>query len=408
MAITELAHRIADELQQSQYKVNTYTLSIVLPPSVLVRQRAIALHHSLPVSNVQVKDILRTALADKLLGINGLTLDSQSPFSIALEFVHPETESECNFMMKLYPKCFEVAKPKGTKVTRMSLTAIQKALGVMEEEDYQNHHLWPPPGVDTAMSCTSIACSHEPVLVGGRYCKFSRRLSQTPWVVDGEKKMETSVQELIGEPLLQEYHSTEMKLSSSGREDADVRMLGRGRPFVLTLLNPRNPSVSVERLKEIEESINSSNEGIVSVHQLQTVSKSEFALLKEGEEHKTKEYCALIWCPECISTDALRALEDHKDVVVHQKTPVRVLHRRSLATRDKVVYSMRCERVDDHHFKLHLNTQAGTYIKEFVHGDFGRTTPNLRSFLGQEVDILALDVSDVVMDWPPESKCHQL
>lgn len=357
---------------------------------------------------MQLKDILRAALAEKMGSTTGLTHDPQSPFSITLQFVHPETESECHFMMKLYPKCFEVLKPKGTRVTRMSLTAIHKALGVMEEEDYQNHHLWPPSGVDTPMACTSIACSHEPVLVGGRYCKFSRHLSQTPWIIDGEKKMETSVQELIGEPLLKEYHSAEMKLSSSGREDADVRMLGRGRPFVLTFLNPKNPSVSAERLKEIEESINSSSEGMVSVHQLQTVSKSVFALLKEGEESKTKEYCALIWCPECITADALCALEGHKDVIVYQKTPVRVLHRRSLATRDKVVHNMRCEHVDDHHFKLHLSTQAGTYIKEFVHGDFGRTKPNLRSFLGQEVDILALDVNDIVMDWPPVSEHHQL
>ena len=43
-------------------------------------------------------------------------------------------------------------------------------------------------------------------------------------------------------------------------------------------------------------------------------------------------------------------------------------------------------------FKLSLCTQAGTYVKEFVHGDFGRTNPNLCSILGCDVDIMALDV----------------
>lgn len=43
-------------------------------------------------------------------------------------------------------------------------------------------------------------------------------------------------------------------------------------------------------------------------------------------------------------------------------------------------------------FQLHLTTQAGTYIKEFVHGDLGRTIPNLGEILGCEVDIIALDV----------------
>lgn len=44
-------------------------------------------------------------------------------------------------------------------------------------------------------------------------------------------------------------------------------------------------------------------------------------------------------------------------------------------------------------FKLDIKAQAGTYIKEFVHGDFGRTQPNLGQLLGGVcVDILALDV----------------
>lgn len=44
-------------------------------------------------------------------------------------------------------------------------------------------------------------------------------------------------------------------------------------------------------------------------------------------------------------------------------------------------------------FKLYVCTQAGTYIKEFVHGDFGRTKPSLGELLGGvSIDILALDV----------------
>ena len=40
-------------------------------------------------------------------------------------------------------------------------------------------------------------------------------------------------------------------------------------------------------------------------------------------------------------------------------------------------------------FKLRLATQAGTYVKEFVHGDFMRTRPNLREVLGgRDIDIL--------------------
>ena len=38
-------------------------------------------------------------------------------------------------------------------------------------------------------------------------------------------------------------------------------------------------------------------------------------------------------------------------------------------------------RYPNHLFILHLSTSAGTYVKEFVHGDFGRTIPNLSSIL---------------------------
>ena len=63
---------------------------------------------------------------------------------------------------------------------------------------------------------------------------------------------------------------------------------------------------------------------------------------------------------------------------------------------------MRVFFIDDKHFKLDLVTEAGTYIKEFVHGDFGRTVPNMCTLLGHKADILALDVTDLELEWPPK------
>lgn len=53
-------------------------------------------------------------------------------------------------------------------------------------------------------------------------------------------------------------------------------------------------------------------------------------------------------------------------------------------------------------FELSVITQAGTYVKELVHGDFGRTKPNIGDIIGTEVDILALDVTAINLDWPEE------
>lgn len=50
-----------------------------------------------------------------------------------------------------------------------------------------------------------------------------------------------------------------------------------------------------------------------------------------------------------------------------------------------------------------MTAQAGTYIKEFVHGDLGRTTPNLASIAGiQAADLIELDVMNVDLEWPPK------
>ena len=71
--------------------------------------------------------------------------------------------------------------------------------------------------------------------------------------------------------------------------------------------------------------------------------------------------------------------------------------------RPRTVHEMTATLLPDQpgHFSLVLKTQAGTYIKEFVHGDFNRTVPNLCVLLDRPVDIVALDVDAVELDWPP-------
>ena len=57
--------------------------------------------------------------------------------------------------------------------------------------------------------------------------------------------------------------------------------------------------------------------------------------------------------------------------------------------------------INNHFIILDLETQAGTYVKEFVHGDLGRTNPNIGTILGCDADILQLDVLSVDINWPP-------
>lgn len=51
---------------------------------------------------------------------------------------------------------------------------------------------------------------------------------------------------------------------------------------------------------------------------------------------------------------------------------------------------------------IDIVTQAGAYIKELIHGEFGRTQPSISTILGQKIDIVALDVNAVDLNWPNE------
>lgn len=63
--------------------------------------------------------------------------------------------------------------------------------------------------------------------------------------------------------------------------------------------------------------------------------------------------------------------------------------------REKLIHCLKMHLVSRHSAILEVWASAGTYIKEFVHGDLGRTTPNVGGLLDKEVDILQLDVGSL-------------
>jgi tRNA pseudouridine synthase 10 len=60
-----------------------------------------------------------------------------------------------------------------------------------------------------------------------------------------------------------------------------------------------------------------------------------------------------------------------------------------------MIHRLRATFINEHYMHICLLASAGTYIKEFVHGDLGRTVPSLGSLLVSEADILQLDVTNV-------------
>lgn len=74
-------------------------------------------------------------------------------------------------------------------------------------------------------------------------------------------------------------------------------------------------------------------------------SRVDLTSIKQGEELKTKEYNALCLTKIPVSEDMINKINNYGSFVVKQKTPIRVLHRRPLAVRDKEIHVMKAVQV---------------------------------------------------------------
>ncbi|XP_026027843.1 tRNA pseudouridine synthase Pus10 isoform X2 [Astatotilapia calliptera] len=365
---TTQAIKIAEAVKAGNYEFDTLVLSVSLPAQLCVREHSCWLYVKKEVREkglvldkddvIQVKEafkwIMQGMVTKELGGIAVVT--KVSPFEVSVEFTHPETDADCHFLAATCPDCFKPTKNKQSVFTRM---AVVKALEKIPDAKFLKHYPCPP--TQPTSSCSpQVQCLHVSVFVAGRYNKFCRSLPQTPWVIDGERRMESSVEELIAAPILSAFRADGFNFSSSGREDVDVRTLGNGRPFAMELLNPHKSRFSKEQMKQLQETINQSSDKI-KVRDLQIVTREAMSRMKEGEEEKTKSYTALVWTQKPIQREDISFIDDIKDLTLDQKTPLRVLHRRALAVRQRAIHSMSTRFLDSHHFYLRLKTQAGTY-----------------------------------------------
>jgi len=259
-----------------------------------------------------------------------------------------------------------------------------------------------------------VEVNPTPLYVYGRYLKFSRDLPQARWlcarcrgkgvkfgrtchVCGGLGKMfPSSVEEVIAGPLLDVFRGEDTKFHATGRQDIDVRMLGRGRPFAIELVRPRRRTADVQA---IEHTINSSQDS-VAVRELRIADRE--LVRRVDTSHADKSYRAVVLCRRTLSPADIDGLQSLAGTVIHQQTPQRVAHRRADMVRLRSIRAASARVIesgsDRTRFELDLLTQSGTYIKEFITGDEGRTQPSLSGILGAECICEQLDVTDVHFD----------
>ena len=413
-----LLDSVVDSINNSGYDADSFSLSLSVPMCLALRQHSLLVHlrQQLPASCmlgledhqvVPLKQAWKFVYPDRVAArISKQCLPTdEADFQAEIQAQWEPEAEELACMVELCPQEY-ATRAKNIHVYNMgvySRSGVEKSLSKVEDERF-TRHCPVPPSVPTMAITVSTKLLRSSCYIGGRYCKYSRDLPQTPWFINNVRKCESSVEELVSLCINHEVRAAEYKFLASGREDVDVRMLGGGRPFALECCDPKRAKFTVEQLKRLELEFNQKDLDI-SVHNLRLVSKEDIKTLKEGEEEKRKEYTALCVTSAPVEAERLRELERLQDLQLEQQTPIRVLHRRANATRHKVVHSIKIstEGLSNNMFKLHLLTSAGTYVKEFVHSDFNRTKPSIQSLLGVDTDILALDVREVLLSWPPGS-----
>ena len=270
-----------------------------------------------------------------------------------------------------------------------------------------------------------------------------------------------------------------------GREDIDVRCLGRGRPFVIELKRPMKREIDSEMIMKL---INEAAGGQLEVSDMRPSNRSEVVRVKDTPAEKSYTILYRIEPLTQTDLDALtqvlevpknnqdrnRRRRDHhrgkkrevkpeaepeidystlkkaeltalclerglaksgtKDVLVErllnnqeeklplpdqdyvleimeklqgctlaQRTPERVAHRRADKIRKRKVIetsdpSVSIDSDGIMHAEFSLRCESGTYVKETVHGDGGRTQPSIASLIKAKCTVEWLDVADIHAD----------
>ena len=330
----------------------------------------------------------------------------------------------------------------------------------------------------------------------GRYRKLERGIPQTKWPCRSCKgrgcqrcdqtgmQYQSSVQGLIGDPLLEIFGSKEHAFHGMGREDIDVRCLGRGRPFVIEMKNPIKREIDSDL---IMKTINQAASGRLEVSDMRHSNRSEVVRIKDTPAEKSytirykiepitqTEFDVLTQVMEIPKNnqDRNRRRKDHhrgkkredkveeeevdysqlkkaelvalceekglpksgtKDVLIErlssfkeetlplpeqefvmeimqklqgctlaQRTPERVAHRRADKIRKRKVMetsnpSIEVDEEGNLIAEFSLRCESGTYVKETVHGDGGRTQPSIASLIKAKCSVEWLDVADIHAD----------
>ncbi len=242
----------------------------------------------------------------------------------------------------------------------------------------------------------------NPIFIYGRYRKLVRGIPQSRWDCKECKgkgcdkckgtgrRYPDSISEYVGVVTQRLARGTRFKFHAAGREDVDVLMLGEGRPFVIEVSEPQTRTPD---LKALMKTINREAKKRIEVKDLQLTDREHSQKLKEDASSNIKEYTAIIETEKVVNKSDIQRVENvFSGVEIEQRTPVRVSHRRSDLVRKKRIHEIQFKKHSGKTLEAFFKVQGGTYVKELISGDDGRTNPSIASVLGIDCVCKKLDV----------------
>ncbi len=238
--------------------------------------------------------------------------------------------------------------------------------------------------------------SRNELFVFGRYMKRRSGLSQSRWKCsrcdgkgcaecDGKGKFYESVEERIGEPFRTAAGCDDYVMHASGREDVDATN-SAGRPFVLELKNPKKRKLGLDGIAD-----DIAKSGEVAVADMRIVPRPFVEVVTES--HFDKCYEAETEFGRPVSEEDVAKIRAIEGRTVLQQTPTRVSHRRADLVRHRKIKHIEVTNIDGSRARLIIKAEAGTYIKELISGDRGRTVPSVAAELGTRAECKALEVT---------------
>jgi tRNA pseudouridine synthase 10 len=269
-------------------------------------------------------------------------------------------------------------RKKFEKITgkRLEHTVSDITINVVIDTQQENNNKSPP----------TISVKSSPLFLNGRYVKTHRGLSQKK---DKCQKCSgsgcalcrylgassfNSIEAIVASRMLEITRGESPKFSWLGGEDKDSLVLGKGRPFLLRISNPK--------VRSLKTDVTIKENGLYAV-----IKQREPELSFQLPSHFITKTRITIQAEQDLCNNSLATLLnvlENSEVSFKAKCKI---HK-------KKIYSIKVEQIDARRFVLTIIADGGLLIKQFVGGQ-EYIEPSISKIIGMKCECVAFDILEV-------------